>query len=142
LNVANLVLFYALSTLYVFATVRQTKYSGFSPNFQLIRSILFFLPFVISIRINRQFLKNTKQVVLVNITLFMLIGGLVATSLVPATLKYMSCKAIDYRFITNECLTFMENSRAYAVYFIYLFFMFFYFLFNTLLSVLFLRKDN
>lgn len=78
----------------------------------------------------RKFLKTAKEVVVVSVLIFILLGLYPTLSTVPALFKYIECKevvlqeknAIDHQG-AGECFTFMENARAFVVvpmFFVYL----------------------
>ena len=78
----------------------------------------------------KKFLKTAKEVVIVSVLVFILLGLYPVLSTVPAIFKYMECRpvllnernAINHEAV-GECFTFMENARAYVVipmFFVYL----------------------
>ena len=113
-----------------------------SPGYIAFVVLLFQITFITVI--NRKYLQTRKQVVMVNILVFITFLAVIATQLIPINFKIKYCSTIirSKGEEAGKCMTFIENSRVVAVYFMAIYYLFLYVMNATGLQLLLFSTRN
>lgn len=145
LNLLILTLTAGLYILYLGISVAVLKNSNISvsPNFYVVHFVILILQIFLTTLINQYFLKSKKQIIFVNLILVVFVIFLMIPSVLPAFLKLQSCRSEAVNSFygpSGECMTFMENSKAFVVYIFGFFYLVFFAAINITVNILLLSK--